>query len=52
VGWRGGIRKRFQLVNGTIAILDKERAAITDKTACPVQAIERYPERVDKQDMD
>jgi hypothetical protein len=34
VGWRGRLRKRFQLVNGTIAILDKQRATATDKTVC------------------
>lgn len=27
MGWKGRLRKRFQLVNGTIAILDKQRAA-------------------------
>jgi hypothetical protein len=27
VGWKGRLQKRFQLVNGTIAILDKQRAA-------------------------
>ena len=46
--WKGRLRKRFQLVNGTIAILDKRPVAVTDKTVCLVQATEHYPECIDK----
>jgi hypothetical protein len=51
VGWKGRLRKRFQLVNGTIAILDKQRAAATDKTVCLVLSTKHYPEHIDNQDV-
>jgi hypothetical protein len=44
----GQVTKAISTVNGTISILDKQRAAATDKTVCLVQPTEHYPECIDK----
>ena len=51
MGWKGRLRKQFQLVKVTIAILHKPERAGTDKTVCLGLLTGHYPEYIDKQDV-
>lgn len=51
MGGKGRLRKRFQLVTGTFAIVPKQSVAATDKTGCLVLPTRHYPGCIDKHDV-